>query len=55
MLGIFKTIIKDNLDELSINDFSLAIYYHIINDEIIDAKNFAKIALEKFPESEILN
>lgn len=55
ILKIFKTIIKNNLDELSINDFSLAIYYHIINDEIIDAKNFAKLSLEKFPESEILN
>lgn len=55
MLDIFKTLIWEYFDELNENDLNLAIYYHIINDELEQAKEFAKKALEKYNESEIFN
>lgn len=55
MLRTFKTIIKNNKEELTVNDYSLAIYYHIVSNKTADAKNFTKLGLKKFPESEILN
>ncbi|MFK7779768.1 MAG: hypothetical protein QM490_01355 [Candidatus Gracilibacteria bacterium] len=55
MLETMKIIINDFKDELTINDFNIAIYYHIINDETKDAKGISELALEKYPESSILN
>jgi len=55
MLRTFKIIMKNNKEEITVNDYSLAIYYHLINDKIKDAKNFTKLGLKKFSESEILN
>lgn len=55
MLEVMKTIINDYKDEVSVNDFNIAIYYHIVNDEIDTAKEFAELALEKFSDSPILN
>ncbi len=55
MLEMLKIIIEKNKDELIIDDYSLAIYYHIINDKLDDAESFSIEALEKFPESEIIN
>jgi len=55
MLVTMKTIIEENKDKLTVNDFSIFIYYHIVNDEIIDAKWFTELALENFSESPVLN
>jgi len=34
MLGIFKKIIDENYDEINEDDYELAIYYHILNNEL---------------------
>jgi len=55
MLTVFKTIINEHELEITQDDFSIAIYYNIVNEEMNDAKIFAKKALKRFPESEIFN
>lgn len=55
MLEIFRLLVDDFIDDVTVNDLSLAIYYHIVNDDIHSAKNISAIAIKKFPESEVLN
>ncbi|MFC1797868.1 hypothetical protein ACFLY2_01595 [Patescibacteria group bacterium] len=55
MLESFKVIINENKEEITIDDYSLAIYYNIVNEKMDDAKNYTKEALEKYPESEVFN
>jgi hypothetical protein len=55
MLETFKLIIENNEDNVTEDDYSLAIYYYIVNDKISDAKTFAEKSLEKYPDSETLN
>lgn len=53
MLNIFKDLIKSESKNLNINDYNLAIYYHIINNDLKTAETFSKIGKEKFRESEL--
>lgn len=55
MLEVFKNIVNNYPDEINEDDYSLAIYYHILNNEIEEAKKISKKALEKFPESYTFN
>jgi hypothetical protein len=55
MLETFKLMVKTHKDNLSIDDYNLAIYYNIVNDKIKDAKEYTDYALVKYPESEIFN
>lgn len=55
MLDTFDLMMKNNKDQLTINDYSLAIYYNVVNDKTNKAKNFTIEALKKYPESEIIN
>jgi hypothetical protein len=55
MLKIFDTIINEYDSELIENDYSLAIYYNLINEKFINAKNIASKAIKKYPESEVFN
>ena len=53
MLEEFQTILIDTADEATLNDYNLAIYYHILNEKMSEAKEFSKQAMEKYPDSEI--
>jgi len=53
MLWIFQEIIRDNIDEITIQDMSLAIFYHILDEQNDKATIFTTFALKKFPESEV--
>lgn len=53
MLKTFKELIDLNIDTLTINDYNLAIYYHILNDDLITALKYCETAKSKFPESEL--
>jgi hypothetical protein len=55
MLESFNIIINENKEDITSDDYNLAIYYNIVNEKIDDAKNFTKEALEKYPESEVFN
>jgi len=55
MLKMFEQIIEENSDEITENDYELAIYYHILNNKLDWAKEITKKALAKFPNSEIYN
>lgn len=55
MLGIFKKIIDENYDEINEDDYELAIYYHILNDELEWAKEITSKAITRFPNSEVFN
>lgn len=55
MLESFQTIINENKSELKIDDYDLAIYYHIVNEKVEDAKKITIEWLEKFPDSEVFN
>ena len=55
MLGIFKKIIDENYDEINEDDYELAIYYHILNNELDWAKEITSKAIERFPNSEVFN
>ncbi len=55
MLEVFKEILTEDSEDLTANDFNLAIYYHIVNEDIKNAKIFTRRALEIYPESEIFN
>jgi hypothetical protein len=55
MLKMFKEIINKNTDEITSDDYELAIYYHILNNKLSDAKEITKKALKIFPKFEIYN
>ena len=55
MLEIFRLLLKENKNEITIYDYDLAIYYHIVNEKLEDSKVITKEALRKFPESEIFD
>lgn len=53
MLSAFDDLLKTKSDKLNINDYSLAIYYNIINDDEQKANLYIDQAIEKFPKSEL--
>lgn len=53
MLWIFQEMVRDNINDLTVQDMSLAIFYHILNNEIDKAEIFTTFALKKFPENEV--
>ncbi len=55
ILNTFNIMLTKNDSELKLDDYNLAIYYNIVNDNIENAKIYTKDALKKFPESEIFN
>lgn len=55
MLEMLAVIINNNTDELKLNDYSLAIYYHIIYDKLDEAEVISRKALKLFSKSEVIN
>jgi hypothetical protein len=55
MLSAFDDLLKTKSDKLNINDYSLAIYYNIINDDEQKATLYIDQAIEKFPNSELFH
>lgn len=55
MLVTFNLMLSNSKEQLTINDYSLAIYYNLLNDKTREAKEFTTDALKKYPESEIIN
>lgn len=53
MLWVFQEMVRDNINEISVEDMSLAIFYHILNEQIEKANIFTSFALKKFPDSEV--
>lgn len=53
MLRTFKELIESNSKNLILNDYNLAIYYHILNNDLETAKKFALSWIEKFKDSEL--
>jgi len=53
MLSVFKELIDSNSKDLNLNDYNLAIYYHIINDDLEIAEKYSEIAKKKFTNSEL--
>lgn len=53
MLSIFKELIDSNDKNLNINDYNLAIYYHILNDDLKTALKYSDLAKIKFKDSEL--
>lgn len=53
ILEIFDKMVNEYKDEMSIDDFNLAIYYNIINENLKKAKEYTQIALNKYTETEI--
>ncbi|MDP3380392.1 MAG: hypothetical protein Q8S84_02345 [bacterium] len=55
MTDTFNLMIKNCKDKLSINDYNLAIYYNIVNDKTKYAKEITNEAINKYPDSELIN
>lgn len=55
MLKAFNDLLNTKSEELNATDYSLAIYYNIINDELSNAKIYTEIAMEKFKENAIFS
>jgi hypothetical protein len=53
MLTIFSEMLNENIEQITDQDISLAIFYNILYDKIDIARNFTSIALQKFPENEV--
>lgn len=53
MLEGFDDLLSTNSKDLNENDYSLSIYYNILNDKLEKAENYSKKAIEKFKESEL--
>jgi len=53
MLATFKELIDSKDKELNINDYNLAIYYHILNNDLETALKYSDIAKLKYKESEL--
>jgi len=50
---MFKDIIENNEEDVSKDDINLAIYYHIIYDDIEYAKTLAEKSIEKYPKEDL--
>jgi hypothetical protein len=44
---------RDNIDTVTTQDMSLAIFYHILDNQNDKARIFTSFALKKFPENEV--
>lgn len=53
ILWVFQEIMRDNLDEATVEDISLAIFYHILDKQNDKANTFTWFALNKFPDEEV--
>jgi hypothetical protein len=53
MLDGFKNLISLGGKDLNINDYNLAIYYHILNDDLKTALSYSEKAKTLFPNSEL--
>lgn len=53
MLQTFRELIELETDDLNIRDYNLAVYYHILNDDLENATRISEAWKEKFPESEL--
>jgi len=53
MLDTFKELIDSKDKNLWINDYNLAIYYHILNNDLDTALKYSDIAKMKYSESEL--
>ncbi|MDD2907656.1 MAG: hypothetical protein PHH98_03365 [Candidatus Gracilibacteria bacterium] len=53
MLSTFKDLIDSKDEKLNINDYNLAIYYNILNNELATALKYSEIAKLKYPDSEL--
>jgi hypothetical protein len=55
MLKIFEKIVDNDSEKITKNDYELAIYYHILNNKLDEAKIITTKALIKYPNSEIFD
>jgi len=53
MLSSFKELIDSKDKNLNINDYNLAVYYHILNDDLETALKYSDIAKLKYKDREI--
>lgn len=53
MLIAFEEMVKEEKENITIDDLSLAIYYNIINNKLEKAKEINKYLLEKFDSKEL--
>jgi len=53
MLSAFKELIDSKDKDLNINDYNLAIYYHILKDDLKTALKYSELAKIKFKDSEL--
>lgn len=53
MLDTFKELIDSKDKKLNINDYNLAIYYHIANDDLETWKKYSLEWIQAFPNSEL--
>jgi hypothetical protein len=51
MLTAFKEMIKKEENNINMEDISLALYHHIVNNKIADAKEIIEIAFKKFEQN----
>jgi hypothetical protein len=55
MLSTFEDIINTNYNKITQTDYELAIYYHILNNKLNEAKKITSKALIKYPKYAIFN
>lgn len=53
MLEAFDDLLATNDKNLNENDYSLAVYHNILNDDLEKAEHYSKIAIEKFDKTEL--
>lgn len=53
MLSTFKDLINSKDKNININDYNLAIFYHILNDDLETALKYSDAAKLKYPKSEL--
>lgn len=53
MLKTFEELMNSKDNKLTINDYNLAIYYNIINDNFDIAKKYSLEWIQKFPDSDL--
>lgn len=53
MLETFKELIDSKDKNLTINDYNLAVYYHILNDDLENALKYSDLWKAKYSESEL--
>jgi hypothetical protein len=54
MLTAFKDMIDQENTKISLEDFSLAIYYHITENQISAAKDITQKAIQKYSDNDAL-